>query len=87
MYPINLSMKQTLRHREQDVGNQGEGTDWKFVVNRCKLIYIEFINNKVLLYSTGNYIQYPMINHNGKEYEKRNVCIYMCVCVCVCVCV
>ena len=31
--------------------------------------YIEWINNKVLLYSTGNYIQYPVINHNGKEYE------------------
>ena len=25
-------------------------------------------NNKVLLYSTENYIQYPEINHNGKEY-------------------
>ena len=23
-----------------------------------------------LLYCTGNYIQYPVINHNGKEYEK-----------------
>ena len=22
-------------------------------------------------YSTGNYIQYPEINHNGKEYKKR----------------
>ena len=21
--------------------------------------------------STGNYIQYPEINHNGKEYKKR----------------
>ena len=31
-------------------------------------------NNKVLLYSTGNYIQYPVINHNGKEYiKKKNV--------------
>ena len=28
-------------------------------------------NSKVLLYSTGNYIQYPVINHKGKE------CIYM----------
>ena len=39
--------------------------------------------NKVLLYSTGNYIQYPVINHNGKEYEKEYIymCIYMCVCV------
>ena len=27
----------------------------------------EWIKSKVLLYSTHNYIQYPMINHNGKE--------------------
>ena len=26
------------------------------------------MNSKVLLYSTGNYIQYPVINSNGKEY-------------------
>ena len=30
-----------------------------------KLLYIGWIN-KVLLYSTGNYIQYPVINHKGK---------------------
>ena len=24
-------------------------------------------------YSTGNYIQYPVINHNGKEYEKEYI--------------
>ena len=24
-------------------------------------------NNKILLYSTGNYIQYPVISHNEKE--------------------
>ena len=66
-------MKQTLRHREQNAGHQGEGTDWKFGVNRCKLIYRECINNKVLLYSTGNYIQYPVINHIGKEYEAEYI--------------
>ena len=44
------------------------GMDWEFGVSRCKLLYIEWINNKVLLYSTENYIQYPMINHNIKEY-------------------
>ena len=27
--------------------------------------------NKVLLYSTGNYIQYFVINYNGKESERR----------------
>ena len=33
--------------------------------------YVEWINNKGLLYSTGNYIQCPVINNNGKEYEKE----------------
>ena len=43
------------------------GMDWEFGISRRKLLYIEWINNKVLLYSTGNYIQHPVINHNGKE--------------------
>ena len=45
--------------------------EWEIGVNRCKLLYIEWINNKVLLYSKGDYIQNPVINHNGKEYEKE----------------
>ena len=48
----------------------GRGKTWKFGISRCKLVYIEWINNKLLLYSTGNCIQYPVRNHNGKEYEK-----------------
>ena len=48
--------------------------DWEFGISRYKLLYTGKINNKILLYSTGNYIQYPAINHNGKEYEK---CEYM----------
>ena len=39
-------------------------------------IYIEWINNKTLLYSTGNNSQYPIINHNGKEYEKEYIYTY-----------
>ena len=46
--------------------------DWEFGISRCKPLYTEWIN-KVLLYSTGNYIQYPVINHNGKEYEKEYI--------------
>ena len=45
----------------------GGATEWEGGVSRCKLLYIEWINNKILLYSTENYIQYAMINHNGKE--------------------
>ena len=48
----------------------GGGMEWEVGVNRCKLLNMEWIN-KALLYSTGNYIQYPMINHNGKEYKNR----------------
>ena len=53
----------------------GGGMDWEFGISRCKVLYIEWINSKVLLYSTGIYIQYPVINHNGKEHEKE--CIHM----------
>ena len=72
---MNLSMKQekTHRHREEACGCQkgnGAGMEWKFGVSRCKQLYIEWINNKVLPYSTGHYIQYPATNHNGKEYEE-----------------
>ena len=38
---------------------------------------MEWINNKVLLYTIENYIQYPVISHNEKEYEKA-LCVYIC---------
>ena len=57
----------------------GRGMEWEVGVSRCKLLYIEWINNKVLLYSTENYIQYPMINHNGKEYFFKNKDVYICI--------
>ena len=34
----------------------GGGMEWEFGVIRCKLSYIEWINNKVLLDSIGTYI-------------------------------
>ena len=45
-------------------------------IKECILI-IKVFNNKLLLLSIGNYIQYAVINCTGKEYEKE------CVCVCV----
>ena len=53
----------------------GEGKDWGFGISRCKLLYIERINNEVLLYSTWNYIQYPVTKHDGKEHEKESIYI------------
>ena len=49
------------------------GLNQEFGISRYKLLYIKQINNKVLMYNTGNYIQNPIINHNGKEYEKEYV--------------
>ena len=84
MTQVNLTAIQNRnRHREQtniiDLENRlvvakgkraGEQIEWEIGVSRCKLLYLEWINNKVLLYSTENYIQYPMIDHNGREYKK-----------------
>ena len=51
--------------------------DWKYGISRCKLvyIYIRWIINEVLLYSTENHIKYPMISHN--KTIKMNVYIYV----------
>ena len=45
----------------------------------CTLLYIKKIDNKDLLYSTGDYIQYLVITYNGKESEKEYIYIYMYV--------
>ena len=49
--------------------------DWEFGISRLKLLYAGRINNKVLLKSTGNYIQCPVINRNGKVMLKK---VYIC---------
>ena len=49
----------------------GGGMEWEFGLSRCKLVYIEQINNKVLPYSTGKCNQYPVINHKGKNMRKN----------------
>ena len=56
----------------QRKGGGGE-IAWEFGTSRCKLLYMEQINRGVLLYSTGNYIQYPVINHNGKEKIRKHL--------------
>ena len=43
-------------------------------VGRCKLLHLKWIN-KVLIYRMGNCIQYPVKNHNQKEYFKI---MYIC---------
>ena len=40
------------------------------------LVMVE-IREKTLLYSTGNYIQSLVIEHDGRQFEKKNV--YKCM--------
>ena len=51
----------------------GEGMDWELGISQCKLLCAGWISSKVLLQSTGNYIEYPVINHSRNEYEKENM--------------
>ena len=46
-------------------GMGGSGMNWEFGVGRYKLLLSEWISNKALCYSTGNYIQSLGIEHDG----------------------
>ena len=50
---------------------------WEVEVSRYKLLCIEWINNKVLLYNTKNYIQYPMTNRNGENIYIKKEYVYV----------
>ena len=83
MIQMNLftKQKQTHRHRKQTYGYQrgkgGEGgINQRFGINRYTLLHIKQINNKDLLYSIGDYIQYLVITYNGKESEKEYICTH-----------
>ena len=56
MTQMNLSMKQKQTHNIENRlvvdkvwGRVGERLEWEVEVSRCKLLYREWINNKVLL--------------------------------------
>ena len=58
--------KQTHRLREQTYGYQGEGWEGgivrEFGIDMYTLLYLKWITNKDLLYSTGNSAQYYVTN-------------------------
>ena len=84
MIQMNLvtKQKQIHRHRKQTYGYQwgqqgGGEINQEFEINIYTLLYIKQLNNKDLLYSIGNYSQYLVINYNGKESEKEQICMYI----------
>ena len=78
----NLStVKKIMDIGEQTCGCKGGG-GWErsgiyreLGVNRCKLLPLEWISHEILLYSTGNYIQALMMEHDNV----RKKCIHVCV--------
>ena len=80
---MNLSTKQeqTHRHREQTCGCPSTGVGGRDELGvwgwQMQTITYRMDKEQGPTYSTGNYIQYPVIWHNGKEYKKKN--LYMCI--------
>ena len=73
---IDIEYKCMVYWREQ----MGGKIEWRLSLagfSRCKLLYMEWISNKVLLYSTENYMQYPMINNNGNEYFEMYMYVWL----------
>jgi len=75
---MNLSTKWKKTYIETRlVGAKGERLggrrEEEFGVSRWKLLHLEWINDKVLLYSTRNYIQSPGIDRNKKDYKKESI--------------
>ena len=62
-----------LFYRLEDFQSKQLGRKWTLKISK--------INNMDLLYSTGNYIQYLVINYNGKEFFKKDIDIYICICI------
>ena len=66
---LSIEKKQTHGYGEQTYNCQGTGgrsvTDWELVVSKCGLLHLEWISNEILLYSTGNYIQSLVMEHDG----------------------
>ena len=56
----------------------GEGRFGSFGLVDGKPLHIQWINNKVLLYSTGNNTQCPVIKYSDKNIKKK--CIYESLC-------
>ena len=49
----------------------GRGGDRDFAIDMYTMLYLKWITNKDLLYSTGNYTQYFVKTYKGKESEKE----------------
>ena len=55
----------------------GEGINWEIGIDIDRVLYIEEITGKVLLYSTGNSTQYSVMAYMRKEPNEEWVYLYV----------
>ena len=71
MTQINLPVKKKQIHKQNRLVVAGvRELDWESRISRRKLLYIEWINYKVLLCSPGKYMKDSAISHIGKQKQK-----------------
>ena len=54
-----------------------EGIVWEFGMVRYTLLYLKWITNKDLLYSTGNSVQCYVAAWTGEEFEGERIQVYV----------
>lgn len=42
-----------------------------FILAREMCKYKNKMNSRIIIYSTGKHLQYPVTNHSGKKYKKE----------------
>ena len=84
-----LAQKQTHRTKEQEREPKSEATliwainlwqkrqEYTIGEKTASSVNGIGIDNKVLLFGTVNYIQYPVMNHNRAEYKKSMSKIFL----------
>ena len=74
-----MKQKQTRRYKGQTCSGRGGGVraagevDRECEGSRCKLLSIKQ-KDELLLYSSRNHTQYPVINQNEEEHKKQCMC-------------
>ena len=76
---LKINLKGNNKNRLTHIENRlvvakrdGGEEDWEFGISRCKQLHIRWINSEVLLRSTGNCTQYPVISHMEKNMKMNN---------------
>ena len=79
-YDTNELFCETETVSQKTYGQQRGNGVGQLGISRHGLQYIKKITNKDQLYNTGNYIEYPVINHNEEGYEKEKIFSYCETC-------